>query len=224
MIVNFNSTVANLNNEAVSYLQEGNYCAAVWDLEMSMEQLRHLHFCDQQNLKPLSYDAGALRVTSVPIAPAPLHRGATNNNIFDFYRRAFRIVSSPAEQLCIHPLSSMIVVRFNMAIAYHDDAIRRNRKSHFYLALEMYEEILQMMKHYNIQGHMLLLLAIGNNMGHIHSHLLNFEQTREALYWVRQLAISSRRHFSAIPYDDYTFFYQTVIIFNGNDLTLAPAA
>ena len=121
-------------------------------------------------------------------------------------------------------MSNMIVVKFNMAIAYHDDAIRRNNKSHFYLALQIYEEILQLMHHYNIHGHFLLMMAIGNNMGHIHSHLLNFQQTREFLHWVRQLAISSRYHANAIPYDDYVFFCRTAIIFNGNDLTIAPAA
>ena len=64
--------IVDLNNEAVSYLQEGNYRAAVWDLEVSMDRL--------MSQEPgNNYDPGALRVASVPIAPSP--EAANNNNI-----------------------------------------------------------------------------------------------------------------------------------------------
>ena len=206
--------IVDLNNEAVSYLQEGNYRAAVWDLEVSMDRL--------MSQEPgNNYDPGALRVASVPIAPSP---EAANNNIFEFYRRAFRILSEPSQQERIHPVSNMIVCKFNTAIAYHDDGIRRNRPSHLVRALDMYEEILHTMQNYGIQGHMLLLMAIGNNMGHIHCHLFNFDQTRQALYWVRQLALSCEETACPLSYDDYSFFHKTVFIFNGRDLNIAPAA
>ena len=208
------NSAVDLNNTAVSYLQEGNYREAVmalWTVEKAF---------------PATVDEGSqgrIRVKSVPIAPSS--NTIESENVFDFYRRVFQIVSAGDQHhSSIHSISCLIVVKFNMAIAYHDDAVRRNFYSHFVRALELYEDILYLMKDHGIKGHMLLLMAIGNNMGHIQCHFLNYPQTREALYWVRQLAIECRQHASTIPYDDYMFFYNTVIIFSGNDLTVAPAA
>ena len=212
-------STADFNNAAVSHLQEGNYCAAVWDLDKALQSLYSL-WKTENNFLVTSEGREVIRVKSVPIAPSSTSN--VNQNIFDFYRRAFQIVSVGGHEH-IHSISSLIVVKFNLAIAYHDDAVRRSYRSHFGRALELYEDILWLMKEYGIKGHMLLLMAIGNNLGHIHSHFLNYSQTREALYWVRQLTIECGRN-SNVPHEDYTFFYKIVTIFHGNDLNVAPAA
>ncbi|CAB9515926.1 expressed unknown protein [Seminavis robusta] len=231
------SSIVDLNNRAISYLQEGNYRSAVWDLERALERLEdpkiwynshpthHLYNSQSNDCQPIFQvdDMAALRVQSVPIAPSD-HNEASRSNIFEFYRRAFQIVSSRPEQCRIPPCSNLIVLKFNMAIAYHDDAIRRNRRSHFQKALDLYQDILNIMQDFKIRGHSLLLLAIGNNVGHIHAQLNNFPQTREAMHWVRELAMACREQASTVPYSDYTFFYKTVLIFNGNGLNIAPAA
>jgi tetratricopeptide (TPR) repeat protein len=219
-----NSTVVDLNNRAVSYLQEGNYRSAVWDLERALRRLEDpkIWYYHDHHLQT-SIDSAALRVQSVSIAPSD-HDEASRQNVFEFYRRAFHIVSSRSEQHRIPPYSNMIVLTFNKAIAYHDDAIRSGSLTHFNKALELYQDILNIMHQHGIRGHLLLLMAIGNNMGHIHAHLVNFPQAREALYWVRQLAIASRDYADTVPRNDYLFFYKTVTIFNGNDLNVAPAA
>jgi len=221
-------TVADLNNEAVSFLQGGNYQAAVVSLQNAMELLYKNPTWQEtiKNKENLAECVTSLRVQSLPIAALKATaRGASHQiNVFEFYRRSFYITSSPFQQSIIHPISNLIVVKFNMAIAYHDDGIRRNIVSHLMRAQALYEEILSLMHTYGIRGHMLLIMAIGNNLGHIHSHLLNFQQTREALYWVRQLAIACEQHVSSIPYHEFSFFYKTVVVFNGNDLNAAPAA
>lgn len=212
---------ADLNNAAVSHLQEGNYRAAVWDLEMALQSLAP-SLTIQKEVPAANEGNSTLRVKSVPIAPS----SKESQNIFVFYRKAFQIVAGGGgdQHASIHSISSLLVVKFNMAIAYHDDGIRRNYRSHFVRALELYEDILYLMKDHKIKGHMVLLMAIGNNLGHIHTHFLNYSQTREALYWVRKLAIECGQHSATIPQDDYLFFYSTVVIFNGNDLNVAPAA
>lgn len=235
--MNIEMGVEDLNNEAVAYLQLGNYRQAVFDLEAALERLDNRKSWDpyqaqqqlqnQHNHYQAGFNCGSIRVTSVPIAPSPPNADEACSNVFEFYRKAFQIVPDDAtEQQAgyIHPICNLIVLKFNLAITYHDDGIRRNRNLHLNLALELYQEILHILQYYHISGHMLLLLAIGNNIGHIHSRLMNFEQTKEALYWVRQLAISSRHHAAAVPYHDFSFFYQTAIVFNGNDLNAAPAA
>jgi tetratricopeptide (TPR) repeat protein len=222
---NFSSTVVDLNNQAVSYLQEGNYRSAVWDLERALRRLEDpkIWYYHEHHLQTSTSDLAALRVQSVHIAPSA-HDEASRQNIFEFYRRAFQIVSSRSEQHLIPPYSNMIVLKFNEAIAYHDDAIRCGRQAHFNKALELYQDVLNIMHQYGVRGHLLLLMAIGNNVGHIHAHLVNFPQARAALYWVRQLALVSRKYADTVPRSDYIFFYKTVTIFNGNDLNAAPAA
>ena len=66
------TTIVDLNNAAVSHLQEGNYRAAVWDLDVSLSRLQYSKKWDF--LEPPTYEANALCVTSVPIAPAPRDR------------------------------------------------------------------------------------------------------------------------------------------------------
>jgi tetratricopeptide (TPR) repeat protein len=219
------SLIAHLNNEAVSFLQEGNYRAAVCDLETALDRLRSQIWYEQNFLRspPESNEQEVvLRVSSVPIAPS--HEMEASKNVFEFYRRAFSIVANKTKLASIDPISSMIVVLYNLAIAYHDDAIRRSTHTHYVRALELYEEILHLMHENGIKGHMLLLMAISNNIGHIHDHYNNFLQTRENLFWVRKLAITCREQAKSIPYDDFAFFHQIVLIFNGKDLNIAPAA
>ena len=217
--MNSNNRAIELNNLAVSQLQEGNYKAAVANLKLAYHDLTTM-----KNIKSCSRNGNApsLRVKSSPIAPLQPGNAACQN-VFDFYRRAFRIVSSqPETSDPIHIISNLIVVKFNLAIAYHDDAVRRDDPMHFRAALDVYQDILYLMKEYSIKGHMLLLLSIENNMGQC--HMLNFPQTREALFWVRELAVQCQQFASVIPYDDFAFFYNTVIIFRGDDLCIAPAA
>ena len=217
------NNIADFNNAAVSHLQEGNYRAAVWDLELALENFSPLWAIEKE--PPASNEGSSvIRVKSVPIAPSSAN--AASQNIFEFYRRAFQIVSvgGKGQLSSIHSISSLIVVKFNLAIAYHDDAVRRDYHSHFMRALELYEDILYLMKEHGIKGHMLLLMAIGNNLGHIHTYFLNYSQTREALYWVRQLTIECGQSSANVPYDDYMFFYNIVTIFNVNALNAAPAA
>jgi tetratricopeptide (TPR) repeat protein len=214
------------NNEAVSYLQEGNYRAAVGCLERALEQLEVQIFYES-NIKRETYDSTFevpfLRVTSVAIAPSP--KAEASSNIFRFYRRAFRVSSySGAPWTIKNWIRNAIVIKYNMAIAYHDDGIRRDRMSHLLKAMDLYQEILFIMDENGIKGHTLLLMALSNNMGWIHSHCLNFDQTRESLYWVRKLALACRDYHTTVPYHEYKFFYETVRIFATNDLTVAPAA
>ena len=220
------SILVDLNNRAVANLQVGNYRAAVWDLERALQRLEDptiwYMYYHEQHLHP-SDDKATLRVRAVPIALSDPDV-SISQNIFEFYRRGFRIVTNRPEQHPLPPHCTMIVLKFNEAIAYHDDALRCGKRAHFYKALELYQDIMNMVHQYPIQGHLLLVMAIGNNVGHIHAHLLNFSQTREALYWVRQLVLVNQENAAKAPRSDFNFFYKLLAIFNGNDLNAAPAA
>lgn len=222
-----NILVIERNNIAVSHLQTGNYQAAVCELEKALEYLEKQMSYQSQMLsykipgKEIS-EGTFLRVASVPIAPSTKVEEASN--VFRFYRRAFRVSSysgSTSMQFCIR---AAIVILFNIAIAYQDDAIRRDKMSHFVKALDLYREILFIMNENGIKGHLLLLMAISNNMGWIHSYCDNFVQTRESLFWVHKLVHTCREQATMIPYDEYKFFSETVVIFPGDALTVAPAA
>lgn len=157
------------------------------------------------------------------------------SNVFEFYPRAFVMRSScqrNEEQQSF--VTEHLVVLYNLAVTYHHIGIRNGHHPKFLKrALNVYnmaqtvlhrawdadEEVDQLDKSVRL----LLALAISNNVGHVHSFLLNFEETKYSL--------SAIRHFLEAPSankilskTDYVFFFRTVVIFKTNSFSIAPAA
>jgi hypothetical protein len=178
-------------------------------------------------------------IQSAPITPnAPAHLSFDQHqNIFEFYPRVFHFNIKPemqeSESTC---MAQLVVLLYNMAVAFHSEAISyQNRNAHdasvhFRRALDLYNTA-QSVLHgawYDIEDEdMLLLLALGlsNNCGHIHSYFLDHKEVRHSLDAVRHFMLSIPEfEGSGLTKDDYMFFFQTTIIYQGHDFTAAPCA
>lgn len=169
-------------------------------------------------------------VHSVSIAAQDDYR--STDNIFEFYPRALLMYQDSEfyeGKLC--------VVLFNMGLAYHCEAIRMGQLRHSYglNALNLYN-LAQLHLHSSWTKFkdedmkLLLALALSNNSGHIHAHHLNFKETQYSLDAVRHLIESmpeggtqtDTRHRLSVC--DHDFFFHTSIIFEGENLRVAPSA
>jgi hypothetical protein len=130
----------------------------------------------------------------------------------------------------------MVVLLYNLAVLCHITAIREgeqlgsSRCSHI---LETYQTALQVVASYwdqeDVESMLWLLLAISNNIGHIHSNsesLNNFQETREIVFKVTNLLTRTSPQRSKMPLQEYKTFFESVFIFleGTTGLYLAPAA
>merc|ERR1712228_674795 len=108
-----------------------------------------------------------------------------------------------------------ILLLYNIGLALHMEGIRNNHnsKANLMKALQFYELAMSMIaiEWKDIDpDDLLLLLAVSNNLGHIHSHLLNFAETQKFLVWLRHLMKAYHQYNkrgNMISDKDYSFFF-----------------
>ena len=226
-----------MNAEAVALMQRGNAKAAVKILRRALFGLR------QDTNKPMAPQSASFipmaAAQGVPIeSVSVLHpyldiKEASTENIFAFYPRAFTL--SP------HQEASQIaaVVLYNMALLHHAQGLLcKNKSGQVNVALlkqarDFYEAAQKIAftnwaepTFYNMYS---LVLAIANNLGHIHS------QTKSSLYDFSQMTtylnysvklVSHPCVSSFVTEEDSEFFYLSIFTFmdSVSGLCLAPAA
>jgi hypothetical protein len=119
----------------------------------------------------------------------------------DIYDRALHIVTHEGsiELLCA-------VAIYNMALTFHIAGLEANR--HLAGAMKLYETVLEMIRAHHdtlpdIAG--LLLLAVYNNMAHIHSLHSCLDEAEKSLHALRQV-LDTRLCCKLVNKDDYFFF------------------
>jgi len=224
------------NTNAVALTLAGRKDEAIVTIKKSLKVLETLFNASKQqgmdiHSKPstsTSHQAQHSPIVSVPILDAQQACANVNSpaNLFTFYPRMFRIVDS--SNLGISQL--LVVLLFNLAVTSHVDAISEEepQPAHLRKVLELYETAMRVAHTAwcpeDAQTLLSVLIALTNNVGHIHSHLLNFQQTRESLALQMHL-LGQATEESPLAMEDYEVFFESVCIYlDGNDLCLAPAA
>lgn len=150
------------------------------------------------------------------------------DSVLTFYDRAFTFLNhenmdfdSPENK------SSMTaMVLYNMALAHHRQGIKLGRSKDLAVAMQFYRmahSVLDQVKNVvGIEVHLLLLMALLNNMGHIHASTYNIEQTQRCIAWLKRALCS--RHAAVLEADDFTFFLAFVKIVPSDAFKFAPAA
>lgn len=244
-----NQSVCDLNAEAVRFLEEGDNSSAVQNLEIAIDRLRARLYqsgssssdkAEQESHPPCEIESqndddtnhpphkcGQQPLYSVPIAlPDSDPTKDSTDNLFVFYSRVFVF----AERNQGPPMREFVVLLYNLALAHHEEGIHKNTPSLLEDSLEFYEMAVDIMKSLSQQMDdydLLLLLAVVNNMGHIHSHLLNFQETREKVELVKRLtAVANKRRNQSTTGSEteYSFFFQAAVSHDGRELSAAPAA
>jgi hypothetical protein len=169
-----------------------------------------------------------------------------SDNIFTFYQRAFLLtISSLIESDdAAHSSKQSAVLLYNIAVAHHNyamyrrDPVAAHREFRtalvFYdLAFSTIQESLVDDTNENDEDFLLLLLAVLNNLGHIHAHHNNYLETQEMLTSLQEI-LAALRPPSGQPsafmdhnnhnQEDFLFFYLNLVVYEEQEFAAAPAA
>ena len=70
---------------------------------------------------------------------------------------------------------------------------------------------------------LLLLLAVWNNMGHVHAHRYNYLETQEMLTSLQEI-LQVVEESPLLENPDFLFFYRNLVVYEEQEFAAAPAA
>ncbi|CAB9516560.1 expressed unknown protein [Seminavis robusta] len=220
------------NTNAVALTLAGRKDEAISTIKKSLKVLETLFNASKQGMEIPELQSTSSQQSSYqpPVVSVPIATSTNVNspaNLFTFYPRMFRITSE-AKDLSISKI--LVVLLYNLAVASHMDAITEEipDPQHLKKVLELYETAMRVAhtswNTADAEQLLCVLLALTNNVGHIHSHLLNFQQTRESLSLQMHLLARATEE-NPLAMEDYEIYFESVCVFlDGHDLCLAPAA
>ncbi|CAB9524657.1 expressed unknown protein [Seminavis robusta] len=130
---------------------------------------------------------------------------------------------------------------YNMAVAHHNYALYRRdpvaAHGEFRTALVFYDMAFSMIQESlateeDDEDFLLLLLAVLNNLGHIHAHRYNYLETQEMLSSLQEILAAIRpasgeasiMDCSRNNREDFLFFYKNLVVYQEQEFAAAPAA
>ncbi|CAB9516919.1 expressed unknown protein [Seminavis robusta] len=127
---------------------------------------------------------------SIPFSPPP---SPPSNSILPLFSRALTI-ATPGSSGHAEPLLAMLL--FNMGLTMHLEALKRGdadtKGEAICGALELYEMAFSVVEdyweHFQVPDLLLVVFALLNNMGHIHSSRFDQAQTEVCLNWLNSLS------------------------------------
>jgi hypothetical protein len=148
-------------------------------------------------------------------------------NIFVVFNRAFMycehgVLSSFAA--CSKATATLL---YNMGIAFHHLGIQENNTAALKKSLYTYRMAYTVLsQNCDDSFSYLVMLALCNNMSHIHGHFLNWTEARSLWDLITEILACVSPGDSSVAVDDYDFFVSEALFFKGRDLELeyAPAA
>ncbi len=129
-----------------------------------------------------------------------------------------------ASEISLQEISA--IVMYNLALFHHCQAINQCNSSGLLTALDRYEHVGEVIQQLGLgkAGIDHLVLAVLNNMGHIHFQLLQFKEARQCFSCLRSqisIKIASLSRLQSI--EDYGIFVLSAML-PVSELLLAPAA
>ena len=161
--------------------------------------------------------------------PEKVIESVSPSNFFTMYNRVVEIADISSRKWEKYSFHIPAILLYNSGLAWHRLAFRENCDAKYERALENYNAAhSQLIYHaslgiYHPEVCDILLLALCNNMGHIHSHFIHLKETRlcvEALFTVFFM-IGNKRILSK---EEYVFFYMNILLTVNRTPVLAPAA
>ncbi|CAB9505765.1 expressed unknown protein [Seminavis robusta] len=176
---------------------------------------------------------------------------SVSENIFTFYQRAFVLTTTSATMESSNlegdnnnnddTSKQSAVLLYNMAVAHHNYALYRRdpvaAHGEFRTALVFYDMAFSMIQESlateeDDEDFLLLLLAVLNNLGHIHAHRYNYLETQEMLSSLQEILAAIRpasgeasiMDCSRNNRDDFLFFYKNLVVYQEQEFAAAPAA
>jgi hypothetical protein len=223
-----------LNNQALVHMMEGNHNetvgalgTALTNLKMyqelgsaavssSVSQHKPLHGNEVQDM--------STRLCSIPLSSSSNSSG--DYSIFTLFDRALVIPQCP--EITGNTDRIMAMLLYNMGLCLHLQATSSGKALEMDGALQLYEMAFSVVEdawaEFDVDDLMLLLLALFNNMGIIHSSRFENAKTRTCLDWLSTLAANPIFQ-SLMEKPEYTpFFMNLLVAMKQQTHTCSPAA
>jgi len=159
-------------------------------------------------------------MTSVALTiPASLlaNTSSTTTSLFGLFHRALTVPNSDALFASKGNTDRvMAMLLYNMGLSVHLQALSSGKNSELDGALQLYEMAFTVVEDSwsnfdNVDDLMLLLMALFNNMGHIHSSRFDLERTQICLDWLRTLAANPMFQ-SFMAQAEYAPFFMNLLV------------
>jgi hypothetical protein len=238
--------INDMNSRAVLLLQQNKHKEAIGCLRRGLKFLL-THVVDT-NSKPLTYEAQQLRVQTphsslkcvdsmdiegderlacgVVISEVrDIIMSVSPDNVFVVFNRAFNLPGHSMLKSSADASKASATLLYNMGMVWQHLGAQKNNTAALKRALHAYEmAYTELCQQCNDTFSCLVMLALANNMAHIHSHFFNMQEARQCRDLIPQILVCGSFGSSSVAPDDYAFFLSEAMLFEGRDLEFAPAA
>jgi hypothetical protein len=235
------------NSLAVSLIQGGSYLQAVQVLKTALLTLKEpaeMLSCLPSEARPNRMNATTVGQSEAPCVhprtiPGSLRHGIQRvrllsrenslalspSNLFPLYASAFTLDSDVA--LRFSEAGWMAILLFNLGVTCHLQALIHHPGDDRAMkqVMDTYRKVMKVVYYmWDADERAWLIMALTCNMGHVHSHRMDFSATRHCLSLLLRLTTQPYAK-KLLPPEDYKVFFDTVcLLLEGMDLTNAPAA
>jgi hypothetical protein len=252
--MNSTRSINDFNTEAIQLLQEGRHREAICCLRRGVKFVSAQVLADTTtdplpSLVPFAFEAqqqsmqesrsslqcldsvdidGDERLTyTVAIPEVHGTMSSSPENVFVVFNRAFTYYedgdfSSPADYA-----KATATLLYNMGIAFHRLGIQENNTAALKKSLYTYQMAYTVLSQKcDDSFSYLVMLALCNNMSHIHGHFFNLKEARSFWDLITEILACVSSVDSSDSVDDYDFFVFELLLFEGRplDIEYAPAA
>jgi hypothetical protein len=162
-----------------------------------------------------SVEIPEVRDTVVSVSP---------DNVFVVFNRAFHL-SDDGVKTSADSAKASATLLYNMGLAWQHLGAQENNTAALKKALSAYESAYSALSQQcNDSFSCLVMLALCNNMAHIHSHFFDLEEAKHCRDLIPHILACSSAGNSSMAADDYAFFLSEAMLLEGQDFKFAPAA
>jgi hypothetical protein len=246
--MNFSTSYINdVNSRAILLLQQNRHMDAICWLRRGLRNLASLEHTtydaqQQQNAHathhaPLKFvdsmgmhiEGGERPTYSVNIPEVrDTIISETPDNIFVVFHRAFHLSNNGELKPSANSTIASATLLYNMGLAWQHLGTQENNAVALKKALFAYERAYSILSRSQQQCNdslsYLIMLALCNNMAHIHSHFFNLEEAKTCRDLIPRILACSSPGMSSMATDDYAFFLSEAMLLQGQGLKFAPAA
>jgi tetratricopeptide (TPR) repeat protein len=146
-------------------------------------------------------------------------------NVFVVFNRAFLLPEYGVLKTSADIATTSAILLYNMGLAWQHLGTQENSTTALNKALFVYERAYSALSQQcNDSFSYLVMMALCNNMAHIHSFFFNLEHAKQCRDLIAEILASSSPRSSSMAADDYAFFKSEAMLLGGQELKFAPAA
>jgi hypothetical protein len=214
--------------EAICWLRKGLSNLASLEQVTDNAQVQNVHthhaslkWIDSMDVKgeegsAYSVEIPEVRDTIMSVSPA---------NVFVVFNRAFLLPDYSVIKTSADSAKASAILLYNMGLALQHLGTQENSATALKKALFVYERAYSALSQQsNDSFSYLVMMALCNNMAHIHSFFFKLEHAKQCRDLIVEILASSSPGSSSMAADDYAFFQSEAILLGGQELKFAPAA